>query len=253
MKKEQFFRNCPNVENKKIHLTDVAQIQASKQITDDDLLMANSGLGSLGVDSLRNILTSLNALDRKPLHEKDLPEVYLLQTQKIHEKTLNLMSRFELLRQETCSTNDDLIHLSHLLTDALLLGNKIGIYNENIENLPALRDNEKIKKSQAYGAKKSNEKIYKIKNLVAEIVSKMKLNTRIWSAPLPDKAQAIVELLAKYRQEQLTSKTIESYLSDASGEKLKGGRPPKNKPTIEEISEWLNNSFSSKDVNKHFL
>jgi len=253
MKKDKFFRNCPKVENNKIHITDVAKIQETQKISDDDHLIANSGFGSLGAESLENILTSLNAMDKQPFHKMKLDELYLHETKEIHSKTLNLISRFNLLSIKLASDTDTFIHLSQLLTDALLLGNKIGVYNESVENIQALRDNETIKKSQSAGGDKSNELNNRIKRLVFNINNKMKSDKRIYSAPIPDKALATFNLLAKYRQESLATSTLQEYFSEAMDKKSKGGRPPKGKPTPQELSQWMNDNFSADEVNEHFI
>ena len=253
MKKDQLFRNCPKVENNKIHITDVAKIQETQKISDDDHLMANSGFGALGAESLENILISLNALDKQPFHKMKLDEVYLHETKKIHSKTLNLISRFNLLSIKLASDTDAFIHLSQLLTDALLLGDKIGVYNESVENIQALRDNEVIKKSQSAGGIKSNKVNNKIKALVTDIAKKMELDKRISLAPIPDKAHAIFDLLSLHRKEQLAVKTLQGYLKDSQEGKSKGGRPPKGKPSPDELTDWMNKNFSAQDVLQYFL
>jgi len=253
MKKDKFFRNCPKVENNKIHITDVAKIQETQKISDDDHLIANSGFGALGAGSLENILTSLNALKKQPFHKMKLDELYLHETKEIHSKTLNLISRFNLLSSKLASDTDAFIHLSQLLTDALLLGDKIGVYNESVENIQALRDNEIIKKSQSAGGDKSNEVNNRIKLLIVNINNKMKSDKRIYSAPIPDKALATFNLLAKYRQESLAISTLQDYFSEAMDKKSKGGRPPKGKPTPQELSQWMNDNFSADEVNEHFI
>jgi len=255
MKKEKFFRNCPRIENKKIHWTDVANIQQLREITDDDLLKANSGLGSLGLDSLKNILTSLDALEtleQRSWDNMQLDELYLLERGHIRSKTLNLISRCNLLLSDICDNEDRLIHLSQSITELLSLGNQIGIYNSNIENIQALRDNEKIKKSQSTGGDESNKTNRSIRKLVVDIVKKMTLDKRINSSPLSDKALAIRDLILSYRTECLTIGTLQDYLSDAIGEKSKGGRPPKGKPSQEDLLAWLNTNFTKDDVNGYF-
>jgi len=256
MKKDKFFRNCPRTENKKIHITDVAKIQQFREITDDDLLKASSGLGSLGLDSLNNILTSLDALDtleQRSWNNMQLDEVYLLERGHIRRKTLNLTSRCNLLLTDICNNEDRFIHLSQSITDLLALGELIGIYNSNIENLPALRDNEVRKKGQSTGGNNANKDSRNIKKFVVDVVQKMKLEKRVNSAPLPDKALATQSFLQLHRQETLATSTIQDYLTEASGEKKKGGRPPKGKPTQNELLSWFKQTFSANDVHSHFL
>jgi len=186
MKKEKFFRNCPRIENKKIHWTDVANIQQLREITDDDLLKANSGLGSLGLDSLKNILTSLDALEtleQRSWDNMQLDELYLLERGHIRSKTLNLISRCNILLSDICTNDDRLIHLSQSIIDLLALGDRIGVYNSNIENLPALRDNEAIKKRLSTGGYNASKDSRNIKKFVVDIVQKMKLDKHINSAP----------------------------------------------------------------------
>jgi len=164
-----------------------------------------------------------------------------------------LITRFNVLSSKLANDTDAFIHLSQLLTDALLLGDKIGVYNESVENIQALRDNEIIKKSQSAGGDKSNEVNNRIKLLIVNINNKMKSDKRIYSAPIPDKALATFNLLAKYRQESLATSTLQYYFSEAMDKKSKGGRPPKGKPSEEELSQWMNKTFSAQDVNQHFL
>jgi len=252
MKKHELFPSCLQKENQKIHITKLADLPRNKEITDDELLIAHCGIPETALKSLENILTSVESLPRKSFENSNTDEYFLLQTSKIAERTNDLTIVFKILQSKLSHDPDAIIFLDKLLTNSLKLGENIGIYNETIESLPVLRDNKKTKISQSAGGKKASERHNPTRKLVTDISNKMKSNSFINCSPYPDKAEAIHKFILSKRTECVARGTIQKYLKEASGVKSKGGAPKKNKPSLEEINEWLKLNFEEA-LNSYFV
>ncbi|MGL4613051.1 MAG: hypothetical protein ACRCVV_03935 [Shewanella sp.] len=255
MDKHRLFPNCPNRENDKIHSSDIAHRQALHDLTVEEVHLAKMlPSSSYGMTTTKNIFTSLLSLKPLTFQHSQLDEIYLLQQTEIRQRAAQVESQLTLLKRYLKDAPDEARYfLDKLLTESVLLGEKIGEYNERIDALQPMRNDRKYTEARKAGAQKKCQQYQQpLKLLVSDIVAMIEGSMKFKHAPKSTLANVIIKMVSAKRQDCLSEYTIKKYIQQCRTIRPTGGRPSTTSPTESELSTWLESHFANK-IDAYFI